>query len=233
MATSERLQQELLRIDGKGYKAYKDIKGSYAFQDFTLLIDYVQGDPFAAPSRARVRVEKNKADFPDDTYNNRSRKIALRDYLTRVFHRQTQNTVNGNRGSGKSGKISIDRPGQEILERSSLVVTEDYVEARFSVGLPAFGRKIAGKQAAEMFIDELPFIVNNSLLFKSLDSKSLYQHIKTAEDADSLRNQLKKNNYIAFIAEESILPRKSGVDTAPLNNQETVPFKSPYKPVSI
>ena len=227
MATSEQLKQELLRIDGKGYKAYKDIKGSYAFQNFTLLIDYVQGDPFAAPSRARVRVEQNQANFPDDTYYNRSREIALRDYLTRIFHRQALDTVSGNRGSGKSGKISIDRPGQEILERSSLVVTENYVEARFSVGLPAFGRKIAGKQATEMFLDELPFIVNQALFYKSHDSRSLYQHIKTAEDADSLRNQLKNNHYIAFIADGAILPRKSGVDPAPLNTQQTVAFKSP------
>ena len=49
MATSETLRQTLYRIDGRGYKAYKDIAGTYQFADFTLTVDYVQGDPFAAP----------------------------------------------------------------------------------------------------------------------------------------------------------------------------------------
>ncbi|HXV44797.1 MAG TPA: ABC-ATPase domain-containing protein, partial [Anaerolineae bacterium] len=50
------LQRLLSRIDGKGYPAYKDIRGSYAFEEFTLFIDHVQGDPFAGPSRLRVRL---------------------------------------------------------------------------------------------------------------------------------------------------------------------------------
>ena len=52
--TKEDLRRTITRIDGKGYKAYKDIKGLYAFGLYTLIIDHVQGDPFAAPSRVRV-----------------------------------------------------------------------------------------------------------------------------------------------------------------------------------
>ena len=43
---SRHLKDHLLRINGKGYKAYKDIKGAYAFPGFWLSIDHVQGDPF-------------------------------------------------------------------------------------------------------------------------------------------------------------------------------------------
>ena len=32
MASEQNLRQQLQRIDGKGYKAYKDIRGQYAFQ---------------------------------------------------------------------------------------------------------------------------------------------------------------------------------------------------------
>ena len=50
------LEDILRRIDGRGYPAYKDIRGHYACRGYDLFIDHVQGDPFAAPSRLRVRV---------------------------------------------------------------------------------------------------------------------------------------------------------------------------------
>ena len=41
------LAAELDRIDGRGYKAYRDIEGAWQFSDFELHIDRVQSDPFA------------------------------------------------------------------------------------------------------------------------------------------------------------------------------------------
>jgi hypothetical protein len=58
------LRSILNRIDGRGYKAYKDIAGHYKFENFTLYIDYVQGDPFAAPSRIRIRLPHKIAALP-------------------------------------------------------------------------------------------------------------------------------------------------------------------------
>ena len=48
------LQRILSRIDGRGYKAYKDLGGDYELDPFTLYLDHVQGDPFASPSKVRV-----------------------------------------------------------------------------------------------------------------------------------------------------------------------------------
>jgi len=70
MKNQSDLKELLKQIDGNGYKAYKDIRGEYDFGRFTLFIDYVQGDPFASPSRMRVRVHEDEAGFPKDTYNN-------------------------------------------------------------------------------------------------------------------------------------------------------------------
>lgn len=69
MRTENDLKTTLRRIDGKGYKAYKDIKGQYDFGTYTLIIDHVQGDPFATPSRVRVKLAQKKADFPPDLYS--------------------------------------------------------------------------------------------------------------------------------------------------------------------
>lgn len=52
MKSSEDLRSRLRSIDHRGYPAYKDLKGQYDFGNYTLSIDHVQGDPFAAPSPA-------------------------------------------------------------------------------------------------------------------------------------------------------------------------------------
>ena len=222
----EDLRKILKRIDGRGYKAYRDIEGIYSFGKFTLFIDHVQADPFASPSRVRVRVPQELARFPKDTFANRSREIALRDFLTRKFYGAARRFCKGSRGTGKSGVISIDKPGQEILERTSVLVEEFYVEARFVMGLPAFGRKIAGKQAEAMFFEELPKIIEHSLFFENLNSSDLYEHVKTNEDADYIREQLDKMGLVAFVADGSVLPRRSGIDPRPLE-KGAIPFESP------
>lgn len=56
MQSAAELKNLLMRIDHKGYPAYKDTKGIYQFPGCQLSIDHVQGDPFAAPSRLSVRV---------------------------------------------------------------------------------------------------------------------------------------------------------------------------------
>ena len=216
------LRRTLHRIDGKGYKAYQDLRGRYDFDDFTLYIDHVQGDPFATPSKLRVRL---RHDLPEWTFANRSREIALRDFLTRQFARAARRHAKGNRGSGKSGAVFIDAPGQEILERTSVLLYGDELEARFRVGLPAFGRRIAGRQAEAILLEEIPDIVADSLRRDALDEERLRDHLLTNEDADALRRQLPALGLIAFVADGAVLPRASGVDPRPLTGG--IPFQSP------
>ncbi|PSO48185.1 MAG: ATPase [Cyanobacteria bacterium SW_9_44_58] len=226
MQNQDQLRSTLQRLDNASYKAYKDIKGSYDFIDFKLLIDYVQGDPFAAPSQMRVQVPQSIAGFPDFLYQSTSRQIALRDYLTRQF-RQAAGKISDSRGTGKSGLIAITSVGQEILERSSVLVNEEMVEARFVVGLPAKGRRILGRQAAELLCEDIPEIVDQALIYQSLSPKAIRQHVETVEDADWLRDQLPERNLVAFVPNGAILPRRSGVDDRPLDDPNVVSFQSP------
>jgi len=234
MANDRALRQTLLRLDGLGYKAYQEIRGSYQFPGFTLHIDSVQGDPFAAPSRLRVVVPQTEAGFPAETYQTRSREIALRDYLTRQFA-QVAAAVREKRGSGNSGLIAISAGSasqiaplsQYILERSALWVSEAAVEARFSVGLPARGRQILGRTAAELLCDDLPQIVGRSLRYRSLNTAELQRHLAVAEDTDWLRDQLAAQGLVAFVPDGALLPRQSGVDDRPLQDPSAVRFCSP------
>jgi predicted ABC-class ATPase len=230
---SQRLYQQLLQLDQRSYKAYKQIAGGYQFPDFQLSIDYVQGDPFASPSRLRVQIpqlDSKETDletkpFPEELYRSHSREVALRDYLTRQFA-QVAAEVRGRRGSGNSGLIAIAPPSQQVLERTSVLITPQQLEARFVVGLPARGRTILGKQAAELLCEDLPLIVDRALNYAQLNSTELRHHVETVEDADWLRQQLAERGLVAFVANGAILPRQSGVDDRPLTTH-ALSFQSP------
>ena len=226
MQTQNELVQVLTKMDGKPYPAYKSIKGGYQYQDYELLIDHVQGDPFAIPSKVRARIPISTAGFPGDTYQNECRNVALCDFLARRFYHSIKKYNTQRQGSGKSGAIEIDRPGQEVLKTSSIVIIDGCIETRFLVGLPAFGRRIAGKIAAHIFSEIIPRIVNDSLYFQRLPADTLYRHIETVEDAEFIRERLSELNLIAFIANNAVLPRASGVDPRPLSSDRLVPFQS-------
>ncbi len=227
MLSMDDLQKTLQRIDGKGYKAYKDIKGVYSFPFFTMHLDYIQGDPFASPSRLRVRIPQQVAGIPHHLFKDRARRTGVEDYLTRRFAEEISKQLGGKSGSGKSGLVYIDRGGQEILERTSMVVNEKYVEARLSVGLPARGRTIMGKEAAELLCRFLPEVVRKSLLAESIDWDALKRHAAVNEDQEVLRSLLKKKGLVAFVADGALLPRKSGVSDEPMSYGEAVLFQSP------
>ncbi len=150
----QRLRSALDRIDRKGYGAYKDLSGSFEFDGFTLFIDRVQRDPFAPPSLIRVRTKGNR--FDPTFFENPVRRVAFEDFLTREVDRAVQSVVRGNRGSGGSGSVEIQRPSQKALPRTSMVVEKSFVEARMAVGLPARGRSVDGRAARTVLLEELP-----------------------------------------------------------------------------
>ena len=227
LQTKEDLRRLLQRIDGAGYKAYKSIKGQYNFGRFILFIDSIQGDPFASPSRVRTRVDQSVARFPQELYRNKVRRIALEDYITRAFAWAISQAAEGHRGSGKSGLISIVDFGQAVLERTSMEVNKDYVEASFSVGLPARGRTVLGQQAIAMFFEEIPTIVEQALIYRNLPTSKVAEHVKTIEDASYIRSNLEDKGLVAFVANGAILPRESGVSERPMRTDRVVQFQPP------
>ena len=212
----QNLLDTLTRIDGRGYPAYKDIRGSYHMGSYILHIDHVQSDPFAAPSRIRIEMPQSKAGFPAALYDTPVAHRALSDYLTRQVHRCVHRCAKGTRGSGKSGAIRVQSVGQEILERTSVVIDQNKVEARLTIGLPAAGRRVLGRQAIGMFDGELPQIAEGALCIKNLNQKAIQDQADLCEDQAALRDWLIANDCVAFVAEGSVLPRRSGVDDRPM-----------------
>ena len=225
MKSSFDLKKELSSINGKSYGAYKSLTDRYDFKKYILSIDHVQGDPFASPSKLRIIINQKTAKFPLELFDARHKKIALEDYLTRLFSSNINKFSSRVFGSGKSGLISISRCDQEILERTSLIISSDKIEARFEVGFPARGRSVLSKELEKILFDFLPQIVDNTLIYENLNKNSIIKRIELSEDQKFLRNYLKENNLVAFIANDSILPRESGISTKPLKSG--LKFQSP------
>lgn len=225
MKSSNELRTMLRAIDRKSYPAYKSLAGAYQFVSFVLVIDHVQGDPFASPSSIHVEIAHKDAGFPAVYYGKDCGRVALQDYLTRQFAAQIEAYNFKAKGSGKSGLISITRCGQEVLERSACQITERGISARFHVGFPAFGRTIDAGGLEKILFDFLPKCVENSFFYRNADKRRVESAVHLAEDQEAVRKLLKEEKLVAFVANGSILPRKSGVSDLPM--KDSVPFTSP------
>ena len=227
MKTSEDLKQILERIDHRGYPAYKDTRGAYQFGTYILGIDHVQGDPFAAPSRLHIQVAGRAARIPGNLYDSKCKKRAVADYLLRNFAKQLERYSFQAHGSGKSGIIQVTRCGQEVLERTACEIEEKTgnIIVRFEVGFPARGRTIQAGELIKILYQYLPACVEKALYYKNMDQNAVKRAAELAVDQEYIREQLKKEGLIAFVADGAILPRESGVSQRPM--KDAVPFVSP------
>ena len=222
MKTQDELKRQLKQIDHKGYKAYKILEGEYNFGTYILCIDHVQGDPFATPSRVRL-LYKNS--IPEEYFASRHRKMAAEDYLLRRLHRNLRSGGQERRGSGKSGMVTACRTGQEVLERTAVLLSAGTVEARLEVGFPAYGRTIAAGELEQILFGFLPEAARRTFVFGPGMKKELDGIIALADDQQYIREELKKQGLAAFVADGSVLPRESGISQRPMKG--AVPFKSP------
>lgn len=233
MLDKNTLKQKLASIDNKDYVNYQTLIGSYDFSLFKLIIQHIPKDPFAPPHTGVYRLQVQRSDERIINYKTTSKvqKIAFADYLSRIFYDASEKISKGLRGTGFSGLITLNQPGQAILERNNVVITDDIIEVRCFLGMPGNSRLIMAEIAEHMLLTELPAIVEASLLKKNIDQKALQRHIETAEDAEYLRTKLDSLGLIAFIANDSLLPRESGTSDKPMSgtNYEhaAIPFTAP------
>lgn len=207
-STFEELTRAARALDGKGYGAYKSLTGTYKEGDVQVIVDRVQADPYAAPSKVRIVVDRSalQVDTP-----NRTDRIAAADVLARRVSATTKNNRD----------ISIGVIGQEVLERTNVEVFEDRVEFRLLVGLPAKGRRILGYKAADTLGEALQ-AAKNAL---KAPNNTFRNAIELLRDQEALREQLAARNLVAFIGDGANLPRRSGDSDLPLEGG--TPFTSP------
>ena len=225
MQSERELREQLRNIDHKSYPMYKSLKGSYRFPKYVLSIDHVQGDPFAAPSQVHVTVDAGSGDFPSFAMKDSLTRRTLADVLLREFAEQVNHFTFKAKGSGKSGLISVTRPGQEVLARTACEVSEKEIIVRFAIGFPANGRTINARELDKILFEYLPQCVEQALYYKNLDARMVKRAIELAEDQQAIREQLPAKNLVAFVADDAILPRESGISSRPMKG--ATKFTSP------
>lgn len=220
MASEEILHKTLRNADGKPFAKYKGITNNFVMDEFELIVDEVQNDR-AGHSRMRVRVPMRLAGFPEDTYSTKSREIALRDIIARRFWESARTHARSPIPKTDGGEVYIPRPGQEILERGSVAVTQHYVEVSFTADLPSSAGKVNALATEELIFGRIYRIITESMMYKAYKPSKLYNHIQVSENADHIRSKLPELGLSAFVAEGSILPRRDD-DLAPM--VDAVPF---------
>ena len=205
-------------LDGRSYAAYKAIVGRYrAPAGWFLHIDRVQSDPYAPPTRIHVDVptDLHGLELLDeaDLLADADRRLAVGDFLTRELHA-------GFRGTA----LSIASPGQEILQRSSIILRPEekkegtgwVLEVRARLALPAQGRSIQGHEASRIVGRDLVRELEEAMDLTGERGDRLVRHVATLEDHRALTATVARNGWVAFLADGSVLPRRSGVSDEPL-----------------
>ncbi|HIW91278.1 MAG TPA: ABC-ATPase domain-containing protein [Candidatus Corynebacterium avicola] len=223
----QRLDHLLRDLDGSGYGGYKRLRGSHTLhtpsgEPVRLTVDKVQADPFAPPSLIQVSVPL-AATGVDPSLSDGST-VPLRDHLTR---RLADAIAAANPRGGKSaGFLAVDAPGQQVLDRASVVVDQDEMHVRLQAALPAQGRRIRGRAASTLLCDILPEVVQDALLdLSSTDHDRLAAAVELFRDQEFLRAHLRDAGLVGFLSDGSVLPRAAGNSQRPLT--KAVPLTSP------
>jgi len=208
----------LLRIDGRGYKAYRDLVGaSERVGDLVVRVVRVQGDPFAPPSVVAVEARVGVPGWA------RCCLTAVADFLYRRLWRALARR-SARMGEGRSGFLGVPRPGPVMLRRSGLEVFPDgRLVARVWVGLPSRRRRVLADAAEELLLRRVPGAVEEAL--RGLGGGGLREHVSVWRLQEELRSQLRSRGLVAFVGDGSVLPRRCGGCEEPLPG--AVPFESP------
>lgn len=213
MRTLSELVGELTRLDGKPYGAYRDVVGTkYALADgVEFVLDRAQTDPYAPPSLAHLVIGHGASGIQQPA--DRAGLLGAEDFLTRKLAE----------AAARHRDISFGRPGQEILERTSVRIDSDATIVRCTIQLPARGRRILGRAAAATVEKALGPIVAS--VFDPVDMTGFDAAVEYMRDVESLREWLVQEDLVAFVGNGANLARRAGNSDEP--KQGAVEFRSP------
>lgn len=225
MKDKQEFYELLGEIDGREFSEYNRIIGDYDFARYILKVTRIPNEADDASTLFVVRVPSAIAGFPPNLYTTAIRRTALEDLLVRKISASIERTAAYDDQGLSRRRLSVATPGQKILPRSALVISDDFIEARLTVQLPARRGRILGEEARHVFFEELPAVVNASLIYCNLEETEVDQFVDLMEDADAIRQALPTRGLIGFVGEGSFLIRVDRSDRPDYDRD--VPFVVP------
>lgn len=190
-------------IQGQDASEYSKLVGDF---DFTRFVMHILRPPVSSQGGIDtifvLHVPQLIAGFPSLLFKTPIRRTALEDFLARKVAAAIEEQYRRS-DAGRPKSIYISCPGPQILPRSSVIVAQDYVEARISIHLPLKEGRVDAAETERIFFDDLPAIVNASLIYCYLDEAELNRFVDMMEDADHVRQSLQKRGMVSFIGQGS------------------------------
>jgi predicted ABC-class ATPase len=212
------MRATLGEIDGRGYGAWKRLKGRWTVDGLPLEVEKIQADPFAPPSRLGVDVPAAHLELPESLLTTPTRRRALADHLLRCLDERLAHP------------LSVDVGGQEVLDRTAARVHPDgRLELHLRIELPDRRRKVRSGPVAAALLERLPDAIAR-LAWDRLDRDAARTFVETVEDTVALRDQLAAHDLVAFVGDGAVLARASGIDDHPIGADVAIPFVSPDGP---
>lgn len=211
----------LTELDGQPVSEYEQLVGDFDFSRYVIKCARINVDSETATSPVfSVRVPQTIAEIPEYLFDSPVRRTAMEDLLLRRLSSNINRIANFDHNGIARRHITVASPNQKILPRNALLLTKEYIEVHMVVTLPVQtvvieGEplvSIDGEMTQQIFFEDLPEVVSNSLLYCNLDIAEADEHVNNMEDADRLRQYLGASGKVSFIAEGALITRQTGSD---------------------
>lgn len=212
MRDKEEFSTILQELDGADFSEYEKLVGDFDFTRFVLRFASVGRDPGQATLFV-VRVPQTMAGFPIELFSSPLRRTALEDFMTRRMALCVDALKHFDLNGIARRRIHCAHPGQKILPRSSVIVSEECVEARMYVDLAHVDGRIDAEAAAEVFYEDLPKVVSGSFMYYNQERGVVHHYVDLMEDADEVRQMLPTHGWVGFVGEGSNPARQLAADT--------------------
>jgi predicted ABC-class ATPase len=212
----------LTELDGQAFTEYQQLVGDFDFSRYVIKCTNIDlsNEDMESPVFS-IRIPQTIAEIPDYLFDSPIRRTAMEDLLLRRLSANVEGLTNYDQNGISRRHILSSSPRQKILPRIALQLTKEYIEVRIKIVLPVHNlvgdgqdiMVIDGEMAQQIFFDDLPEVVSNSLLYCNINSKEADQFVNNMEDADRLRQHLGASGQVGFVAEGSLITRLAGEDT--------------------
>ena len=212
----------LTELDGQPFAEYLQMVGDYDFARYVIKCGKINFDADDQISPVfTVRIPQTISEIPDYLFDSPVRRTAMEDLLLRRLASNVEHIANFDHNGIARRSIIVPSPTQAILPRNALLLTKEYIEVRVRILLPAQTIvmdgdaviSIDGELAQQIFFEDLPEVISNSLLYCNIDAAEADEFVNNMEDADQLRQHLGASGQVCFVAEGALLTRIKSEDT--------------------